>query len=467
MPPFVEPASVAVPPLPPGATLSFASGQGAAAAAPSLAEILSSLSRALDLTEGQPMGHAVKVCLIALRIADELGLGERDRADLHLAMLLKDAGCSSNAAKMFALFGCDDLSAKCDSKVSDWCRLSEAAKFAVLHVGGPHASAGERLRKLRDLLRLPGRVMDALTEARCTRGADIARTLGLSKQTVDAIYHLDEHWDGQGAPHGRRGEEIPLLGRIACLSQTLEVFVTTYGVPQAYKIARQRAGRWFDPELVRAAGAFEADRAFWDEVRTRPRALLQERTGGLLRGRMTEATLDAVCDAFAGIVDAKSSFTGAHSSRVAEIAARIGTRLGLPSARVTTLRRAGLLHDLGKLAVPNLILDKPGALTDAEFAVVKRHPFYTEQVLLTIPSFSRLTEIAAAHHEKLDGSGYFRGLAAPDLDLDMRVLAVADVYDALSAERPYRGALPTEKVFEILDRDAGMKLDADCVEALK
>ena len=428
--------------------------------------LLSSLSRALDLTEGQPMGHAVKTCLIGLRIGTALGVPDDMLASLHLALLLKDAGCSSNAARMFAVFGCDDQEAKQDAKIRDWCRLTEAVKYAVRHTA-PTAPFPERLRRLRELTRMPGRVMDALTEARCTRGAGIARQLGLDPLAAEAIYCLDEHWDGRGAPLGRAGQEIPLLARLGGLAQTIEVFATTFGPAEAFAVARRRAGQWFDPMLVRASEPLEHDARFWEALNAFPLRLLEEWTGDLLRDRLSDADVDNVCDAFASIVDAKSSFTAEHSSRVSDIAVQTGCRLGFPAERLVELRRAGLLHDLGKLAVPNLILDKPGALTGEEFAVIQRHPFYTEQVLMNIPSFARITEVAAAHHEKLDGSGYFRGLSAPDLDFDMRVLAAADMYDALTADRPYRPAMPREQALALLEKEARHgRMDPDCIAAL-
>lgn len=430
----------------------------------SLVTLLASLSYALDLTEGQPMGHAVRTCLIGLRLARELGLVGDERDCLHLALLLKDAGCSSNAARMFALFGGDEILAKHDAKIHDWRRMSEAVKFALRHAA-PQEGLVKRLEQLRELSRQPVRVMDVLTEARCTRGAEIAQLLGLSPAVSEAIYSLDEHWDGQGAPYHRTGEEIPLLARIACLAQTLEVFVTTYGTRRAYTVVSQRAGTWFDPELVRAARAFEREESFWDAVRDQPEALLQRKTSERLQRQVSAASLDSVCTAFARIVDAKSSFTGEHSARVAEYAECLAQWLGIGEARRATLRRAALLHDLGKLAIPNLILDKPARLTDKEFALVKKHPYYTAVILGQIPGFARITEIAAAHHEKLDGTGYHRGITGEQLDLEMRILAVADIYDALTATRPYRDAMPLEKVFALLQKDAGVALDADCVAA--
>jgi len=433
----------------------------------SLARLLSALSFALDLTEGQPMGHSVRACLIGSRIGETLGLDAGERADLHLALLLKDAGCSSNAARMFAIFGGDELEAKRDAKITDWRRMSEAVKYALRNTA-PQCGIVERTKKLGDLLRLPGRAMDALTEARCTRGAQVATDLGLGPRVASAIYHLDEHWDGQGAPHQTKGNDIPLLSRIACLAQTLEVFVKTFGVARAFEVARARSGTWFDPALVAAAGAFEHDVVWWQEVAVRPRALLEETTPSGLLDTLTDADLDAVCDAFSDIVDAKSPFTGAHSSRVCVYALMMADGFGFDDARRTNLRRAALLHDLGKLAVPNLILDKPARLTEDEFDIIKKHTHYTAEILRPIPTFARITEIAVAHHEKLDGTGYHNGVTANALDLDMRLLAVADIFDAVSAARPYRAAMPLDQALDVLDSDVARgALDADCVAMLK
>ena len=177
--------------------------------------------------------------------------------------------------------------------------------------------------------------------------------------------------------------------------------------------------------------------------------------------------IDAICDAFAQIIDAKSPFTSEHSFRVRDYSVVLGQSFGMAGKRLATLRRAALLHDIGKLSVSNTILDKAGKPTEEEWASIKKHPYYTQQILAQINGLERLTEIAAAHHERLDGSGYFRGLSAKDLDLDMRILAAADVFDALSAERPYRGALPLNEVYGIMDRDAGRALDGECIAMLK
>jgi putative nucleotidyltransferase with HDIG domain len=181
---------------------------------------------------------------------------------------------------------------------------------------------------------------------------------------------------------------------------------------------------------------------------------------------MTEAMLDNICLAFAEVIDAKSPFTYRHSNGVAEAAVGIARNLGMPDREIAFIRRAALLHDIGKLSVPNTILEKPGPLTPGEWDVVKQHPSYTLEVLRRIPGFGELSEVAAAHHEKLDGSGYFRGWGAAQMNMPARILAVADIYDALAARRPYRDAMPEEAVFDILRKDAPRALDSDCVEAL-
>lgn len=427
-----------------------------------LAEILSSLSYALDLTSGQVTGHTERACLLGMRLGAALRLDEAAMNSLYYALLMKDSGCSSNAARMYEIYGGDDVQAKYAAKIVDWSSIVGAVKYAAAQA----LPEGSLLARTRRMLKIAGigNIADQIMESRCARGAEIALSLGLGEAAAECIRFLDEHWDGQGAPHHLQGDQIPILARVACLAQTLEVFSTTFGLGPAYEMLRARAGRWFDPELVRVAHSFRQDDGFWYSVHATPHATLLDLDVEAASQPATEARLDSVCDAFAQIVDAKSHFTGEHSSRVCEVTMEIADGLGITGPRRTTLRRAALLHDIGKLAVPNTILDKNGKLTAEEWACIRRHPYYTQQILSRITGFERLTEIAGAHHERLDGRGYFRGLGAEELDLDMRALAVTDVFDALSAERPYRGALPPDEVFAILDRDA---LDPDCVAVLK
>ena len=215
---------------------------------------------------------------------------------------------------------------------------------------------------------------------------------------------------------------------------------------------------------MKALKAFRRDAGFWASL-AEPELTRWEPEDRVL-------TVDAdgllhIATAFAAIVDAKSPWTYFHSDRTSLIATNMGAALGLGTEELGDLRRVALLHDVGKLALSNRILDKPGKLTDAEYERVKEHPLFTRRVLERVSAFEHLAPVGAAHHERLDGSGYPRGLTAEDLTLPMRVLAVADVYEALTAERPYRHALPEEQALEIMRRDVPRRLDADAYAVLE
>jgi len=181
---------------------------------------------------------------------------------------------------------------------------------------------------------------------------------------------------------------------------------------------------------------------------------------------LADTHIDRICEAFADVVDAKSSFTYSHSLGVTRIAVGIASELGFSAERSTLIQRASLLHDLGKLSVPNTILDKPGKLTSEEWSVVQGHALLSRQILERISHFDSIASVAGQHHEKLDGSGYPFGLSGRELSLDARVITLADVFGALSECRPYRESLEIEQVISILENDVPNKLDADCFEAL-
>jgi len=432
----------------------------------SMAEVLASLSYALDLTSGQSTGHAQRACLIAMRIAKEVGLPPAQVTSLYQAMLIKDSGCSSNAARMFEIFGSDDIDAKRAIRIIDWSNITEALKFAETYTL-PEGSLLARARRIQSVSLGLGQHTRDLFEARCSRGADIARSLGLGEDAAQCILYLDEHWNGGGMPYGLKGDKIPMMARIACIAQTLEVFNTTFGRGMAYEVIRGRSGQWFDPELVQVAHSFRQDDNFWYTITEQTRSSLLHMNVQAAADTISPSGIDNVCTAFAQIIDAKSRFTGEHSTRVCECAVGIARAQGLDDERITLIRRAALLHDIGKLAVPNTILDKPGTLGPDEWKVVQRHPLHTHKILGQITGFGRLAEVASAHHERLDGSGYCNGLRATEIDQDMRIIAVADVWDALSSKRPYRPALPIEHVFSILDAHATIALDAGCIATLK
>jgi HD-GYP domain-containing protein (c-di-GMP phosphodiesterase class II) len=426
-----------------------------------LSEVIGGLSYALDLTEGEPPGHAERSCLIGMRVAEEIGLDAETRSHLYYALLLKDAGCSANSARMAALFGADDHRAKRTSKRVDWSGRFPAFVWALRTVA-PDRPARRRLERLL-AIKDEGEVTKALMRARCDRGAEIARLLGFASPTAEAIRALDEHWDGRGQPRGLRGEEIPLLGRILCLAQTTEIFHAGGGLDAAWAVARRRRGGWFDPNLVDAFGAVCRDAAFW---RMLPEMDVSAWEPADRQLQADEARLDAIAYAFAGVIDAKSPWTYRHSDRTCVIVLGLAAALGAGDDVLSELRRAALLHDIGKLAVSNRILDKPDKLTPAEMAKVREHPVVTRRILERVPGFGDLAPVAAAHHERLDGSGYPLGLAGDELTMPMRLLAVADVYEALTSERPYRVAMRSEEAMAIIRVQAPHHLDPDAASAL-
>lgn len=431
-----------------------------------LSEVLAALSRALDLTEGQALGHSVRTCMIGMRLGSEIGLDEEARTALYYGLLLKDAGCSSNAARMSAMFGTDDRVVKPAMKLVDWHDRVRLAVRTALTVGHGE-SIGKRLSYFLGIARTPNMTREIM-QIRCDRGAEIALGLGFPEATANTIRSLDEHWNGQGYPKGLRGDAIPLLARIANLAQVVDVHVREHGVGAAMRVARQRSGRWFDPALVKRLVAWERDVEWWQELDDPE---LAERVIGIEPSldprRLGEDDLDVVARSFADIIDAKSPYTFRHSSNVADFAVGIGEQLGFDGDTQRRLRRAGLLHDIGKLGVSNRILDKPGKLTAEERVEIERHPLYTWEILLRVPAFADFAWTAALHHEKLDGSGYPWKIDGRGLDMPARVLAVADMYEALVADRPYRAGMTPADALGILRREAGSRLCPQAVEGLE
>jgi HD-GYP domain-containing protein (c-di-GMP phosphodiesterase class II) len=433
-----------------------------------LAELLAALSHALDLTDGQRPGHTLRTCLVGMRLADELGLGDADRAALYYTLLLKDAGCSSNAARMASLFDSDDQAVKPGLRAANG-HSPVAMAVAIARSVSQGRPLAARLKRFVRVAQRSGTARE-LIQIRCERGAEIARRLGFPEATAAAIHSLDEHWSGGGHPEGLRGDAIPLLSRIALLAQTIEVFFTDRGTDVALRVARARRGTWFDPRLVDVVLRWRGDARWWSALRgpdTIARVVHLEPPAPGEGARIAdEDELEEVARAFADIIDAKSPYTFHHSTNVAELARGAGRMLGLGERDDRRLLRAGLLHDIGKLGVSNLILDKPSALTAEERAAVELHPLYTWEILSRVAAFGDIARLAALHHERLDGSGYPWGVRADGLDAPARLLAVADIYEALTADRPYRAGMSPALAMAILRRERGTRLCATAIDAL-
>lgn len=431
-----------------------------------MSTLIGSLSHALDLASGQPRGHCVRACWIGMNIGRQIGLDDAALRDLYYTVLLKDLGCSSNAARIAELYMTDDLRFKRDLKeVGDsWPRK---LRFVFGHTG-PKAGLHARLRGLVNVLRNGPEIADELVRLRCMRGAAIARQLRFGEPVAQGIASLDEHWDGHGRPRQLRGEAIPLHARIALLAQAVEVLHATGHAPLAIHEARSRAGTWFDPSLVAAFDHVALDPLFWHRLASpglEARVVAMEPAAG--RVAVNDDYLDDIAQAFGEVVDGKSPFTGGHSARVADSVDGIARQFGFSPARRRWLRRGALLHDVGKLGVSNAVLDKPGKLDGAEWAAVKRHAQHTETILSRVGAFGDLGRIAAAHHERLDGTGYPRGLTAPQIPLETRIITAADIFDALCAPRSYRPALPVAQALGMMAAGVGTAIDPACFEALQ
>jgi putative nucleotidyltransferase with HDIG domain len=430
-----------------------------------LSEVLGALSHALDLTEGQPAGHCVRSCWIGVHVGRELGLSDMALWELYYTLLLKDLGCSSNAARICQLYLTDDRAFKRDFKsVGD--RLPQVLGFVLSHTG-LKAGLAERFRTVINIVQNGGQIARELIETRCQRGAEIARQLRFPEAVAQGIQALDEHWNGGGKPLGMAGADIPIYSRIALLAQVVDVFHTGAGEAAARREARERSGTWFDPWVVEAFERVAENRSFWavlgsGDVESAIFALEPAQRIEIA----DEDYLDDIAAAFARVVDSKSPFTSGHSDRVAFFADLIAGEMGLDEADRRRLRRAALLHDIGKLGVSNEILDKPGRLDEAEMAAMRHHALYSETILSRIGAFQDLARIGGAHHERLDGKGYPRGLKGEEIGRETRIVSVADVFDALTADRPYRAAMPVSKAMGIMTADAGTAFDPVCLNAL-
>ncbi|MEO7218133.1 MAG: HD domain-containing phosphohydrolase [Gemmatimonadaceae bacterium] len=430
-----------------------------------LSEVLSALSCALDLTEGQPIGHAMRSCLIGMRLGHEIGLSPADCAALYYALLLKDAGCSSNAARLCQLFGTDDLELKPRMKSVD--RQNKVAlALRTASTVGLDGGFSDKVKHFVDVARSED-VMKEIMGLRCERGADIAMRLGFPRATAEAVRHLDEHWNGRGHPDGLAGPAIPLMSRIAGLAQVVDVFHQHDGTAAALKVARARSGTWFDPSLVERVYGWRKESSWWERLdSTDPSDEVIAAEPAPLMRWVSEEDLDVIAKAFADIIDAKSPYTYSHSRNVAAYGLGIAREMRLDLATQRRVYRAGLLHDIGKLGVSNSILDKNGPLTGDERKAVERHPFFTWEILSRVPAFRDFAWSAALHHERLDGSGYPWHLSGNRLDMTARILCVSDVYEALTADRPYRAGLSWEESSRILGEGRGIAFDPAVLDAL-
>jgi HD-GYP domain-containing protein (c-di-GMP phosphodiesterase class II) len=428
-----------------------------------IAELVATLSYAADLGLGQPMEHCLRQTVIALRLADLAGADPDERVATYYLGLLMNAYCHADASEQAQWFA-DDISFKRDSYEMLSMSTAQMAAFILRRLGS-HGSALDRVRRLATFPVTGQRTIESWLTTHSSFGSEFAARVGLGDTAVTALRQAYEQWDGKGVPSHLRGADISLPSRCVQFAGPIEVMARRHGVPAATRIARKHAGSLFDPNLadlfVRRAAEVLDDlgaAASWTAVLAAEPRLARSVSG---------AELDDVLAAMADLVDLKSPYLAGHSRGVANLAAEAAGIIGLPETDRVRLYRAGLLHDLGRLGVTNAIWDKPGPLTAVEQDRVDLHPYLTDKMLLGIPVLAPSREIAARHHERLDGSGYPRGLTAASLTATDRVLAVADVYHAMTEVRPHRPPLSgDEAAAQLRFGVRAGRLDGDAVTAV-
>jgi HD-GYP domain-containing protein (c-di-GMP phosphodiesterase class II) len=426
-----------------------------------LAELIAALSLGVDLGFDQPMEHVLRQTVISLRIADRLGLEDDDRATLYYAALLVNVGCHADAHEQAKWFG-DDIALKATKYRHD-ARSVPGALAGLRLIGSGHPPL-HRVRVAVGFALGGHRELDSMISRHAELASGFAVSLGLDAAVTEAVASSYERWDGRGWPGRLRGEEIPLAARISQLAEHLEVAHRLGGVDAARTLAHERSGRQFDPALATLVERV-GERLFPDEATPTWETVIDAEPvlGEPLRG----AELDDVLVAIADFVDLKSPYTLGHSRAVADLSAAGGRVLGMSEPDLTVLYRAGLVHDLGRLGVSNAIWDKAAPLGAGERERIRLYPYLTERILSQSPALARLGSLAVQHRERLDGSGYPRGLTSGSLSVAARTLAAADCYRSLREPRPHRAALGADAASARLrteTRDG--RLDGDAVEAV-
>ena len=398
-----------------------------------LAELVAALSLGIDLGFGQPMEHVLRQCLIGLRVAEGLGLEAHQRAVVYYTALLVNVGCHTDAHEQAKWFG-DDIASK-SIKYDHELRSLRMAAAGLRFLGAGHPPL-HRFRLGLEFVLSGHREVDGMIEHHAAMARLLGEQLGLPPAVLDALSAAYERWDGRGWPGELAGNEVPVAARIAQVAEFVEVAYRVRGVEGVRTLVRDRRGKHFDPavsDLVDAEA--EIVLAGLDEIGTWDAVIEAEPELAVV---LLDDRLDDALVAIANFVDLKSPYFLGHAQAVSALAAEAAAGLGLADADVRTLRRAGLVHDLGRLGISNAICDKRGPLGAGEWERLRLHPYLTERMLKQSAALAPLGAIAVQHRERLDGSGYPRGLSGAGISRPARILAAADAYQGMREPRPHR-----------------------------
>jgi HD-GYP domain-containing protein (c-di-GMP phosphodiesterase class II) len=427
-----------------------------------LAELVAALSLATDLGLGQPQQHIIRQTLIAMRMAELEGLSDEERAAIFYVSLLAWVGCVADAHEMGKWFG-DDMAVRADSYLVDMTGLP-MMRFMIGHVGSG-TSPIQRFTMIGRFLAGGSKEVQQSMASHCEVSGDLSLRLGLGPEVRDPLQQAFERWDGKGSPAKLSGHEIARIMRIVHIANDVEALHRIGGVDAAVDMVRSRRGTEFDPELVDHFCAHVGELfASIDELDGWDTLIGGH---GELGRELSDAELDQALEAFADYADVKSPFTLGRSRGVADLAAAAAAIVGLPNEDVVLVRRAALVHDVGTIGVPAGILDKAGRLTEAERERIRTHPYLTARTFSKPAALATIGQLAAKHHERMDGSGYPSGLSAESIPMTARVVAAADVYHALLERRPHRAAWPRETAQQMLATEVtDGRLDGDAVRAV-
>jgi HD-GYP domain-containing protein (c-di-GMP phosphodiesterase class II) len=423
-------------------------------------EVLAALSLAIDLGLGQPMDHMLRSAALGTRLGERFGLSERERGTVFYTGLVMWIGCHADSHEYARWFG-DDIAVRHDSHFIDWSGPTYR-RFLMSNLG--RGSTLPKRAQLAAKLFVDTRGnLGALVRSHCLSAALLAEEIGLGADVCEALPYAYERWDGSGLPARAAGRQIPVAMRVAQVADIAEVHHRAYGAEGAIAEIRRRSGKQFDPDIVTVFTTAADDLLRENEDVWSTAADLAPDPGEALSG----AALDRLLRAMGDFADLKCPFTLGHSRAVAELVGSAGKCAGLPQDEIDILRRAGYVHDLGRIGVSNRVWEKPGELTHAERERVHLHPYLTGRILARVGGLKAVREVAVNHHERLDGSGYPNGLRGDDLSVRDRVLGAAESYCASMEPRPHRDASNESAAAERLRSEAARgRLDGDAVEAV-
>lgn len=426
-----------------------------------LAEMIAAVSLATDLGMGQPMDLALKVAILGVELGRRLGLHPGDLSDIYYLALVRHIGCTSDSVEFAGFSGGDDIAIRRRALVWPSADPPELLREILLHVGEGRPS-WERAALVAAMLAGGRQRPLQVVAAHCEAGGRLAERLSLSEGVRAGLVQEQERWDGKGLPAGLAGPALTIANRVVRVAHDALVLSATGG--NALEIVRRRSATAYDPDV--AATLLELGRLDLGEESgdAWAAALAVEPEPQLT---IAAADIDGIALACGDFVDLKSPWFLGHSARVAALAVAAAEALGAEAEETADLRRAALLHDLGRVGVPNGIWDKPGPLAASEMERVRLHPYFTERILARSPLLAPIAVIAGAHHENLDGSGYHRGIGAAQLPRAARLLRAADAFEAMSAGRPHRPALSAaDRLRQLREEVAGGRLDAEMVSAV-